>query len=94
VSIPLGNLHNVGLRRVIKNGEVQKIVDFLTTGNARTTGATGEISASRKTLEKMRTGSLLEVAFVLRASDAEPEQALSFRGRRCWIAPATCWSAN
>jgi len=28
VSIPLGNLHNVGLRRVIKNGEVQKIVEI------------------------------------------------------------------
>src|SRR3954467_12386126 len=47
VSIPLGNLHNVGLRRVIKNGEGQKIVISSPLASARTT-AIGS-SASRKT---------------------------------------------
>jgi len=32
VMVPFHNVNTVGLRRVVKNGEIQKIVDFLTDG--------------------------------------------------------------
>ena len=32
VMVPFHNVTTVGLRRVVKNGEIQKIVDFLTDG--------------------------------------------------------------
>ena len=81
VSIPLGNLHNVGLRRVIKNGEVQKIVDFLTSGKCE--NHTDWKFRFKENSEKMRTGSLLEVAFVLKSllmlNQSKP---LSFREKK------------
>src|SRR5437763_16000063 len=81
VSIPLGNLHNVGLRRVIKNGEVQKIVDFLTTGKCE--NHADWKFRFKENSEKMRTGSLLEVAFVLKSllmlNQSKP---LSFREKK------------
>jgi CarD family transcriptional regulator len=81
VSIPLGNLHNVGLRRVIKNGEVQKIVDFLTTGKCE--NHSDWKFRFKENSEKMRTGSLLEVAFVLKSllmlNQSKP---LSFREKK------------
>ena len=81
VWIPLGNLHNVGLRRVIKNGEVQKIVDFLTTGKCE--NHSDWKFRFKENSEKMRTGSLLEVAFVLKSllmlNQSKP---LSFREKK------------
>jgi len=81
VSIPLGNLHNVGLRRVIKNGEVQKIVDFLTSGKCE--NHTDWKFRFKENSEKMRTGSLLEVAYVLKSllmlNQSKP---LSFREKK------------
>ena len=43
VMVPFHNVDSVGLRRVIRNGEVQKILDFLTDGECRVTptGNTG-----------------------------------------------------
>src|SRR5207302_1507511 len=32
VMVPFHNVNNVGLRRVVRNGEIQKILDFLTDG--------------------------------------------------------------
>ena len=77
----MGNLHNVGLRRVIKNGEVQKIVDFLTTGKCE--NHSDWKFRFKENSEKMRTGSLLEVAFVLKSllmlNQSKP---LSFREKK------------
>jgi CarD family transcriptional regulator len=81
VSIPLGNLHNVGLRRVIKNGEVQKIVDFLTSGKCE--NHTDWKFRFKENSEKMRTGSLLEVAFVLKSLlMLHQSKPLSFREKK------------
>jgi CarD family transcriptional regulator len=62
--VPFTNVHTVGLRRVIRNGEVQKVLDFLTDGKC-------ENNADwkyrfKENSDKMRTGSLLEVAAVLK----------------------------
>src|SRR5437667_5681690 len=64
VMVPFNNVASVGLRRVIRNGEIQKILDFLTDGEC-------ENNADwkyrfKENSERMRTGSLLEVAAVLK----------------------------
>ena len=81
VSTPLGNLHNVGLRRVIKNGEVQKIVDFLSTGKCE--NHTDWKFRFKENSDKMRTGSLLDVAVVLKSLlMLNQNKPLSFREKK------------
>src|SRR5262245_66114070 len=64
VMVPFHNVTCVGLRRVIRNGEVQKIVDFLTDGKCQN-HADWKYRFNANS-EKMRTGSLLDVAEVLK----------------------------
>ena len=81
VMVPFHNVGMVGLRRVIRNGEIQKIVDFLTDG---------EIDSNadwkfrfKENSERMRTGSLLEVAAVLKGLLVlHQAKALSFREKK------------
>ena len=81
VMVPFHNVGSVGLRRVIRNGEVQKIVDFLADGKC-------ENNADwkyrfKENSDKMRTGSLLNVAIVLKGllllAQSKP---LSFREKK------------
>ena len=70
VMVPFHNVGTVGLRRVVKNGQIQKIVDFLE-------------DRFKENSERMRTGSLLEVAAVLKGllllNQSKP---LSFREKK------------
>ncbi len=81
VMVPFHNVHNVGLRRVIKNGDVQKIVDFLTDGKC--CNHADWKYRFKENSEKMRTGSLMEVAMVLKSllllAQSKP---LSFREKK------------
>jgi CarD family transcriptional regulator len=81
VMVPFHNVGSVGLRRVVRNGEVQKIVDFLADGKC-------ENNADwkyrfKENSDKMRTGSLLDVAIVLKGllllAQTKP---LSFREKK------------
>ena len=81
VMVPFHNVDSVGLRKVIRNGEVQKILDFLADGKC-------ENNADwkyrfKENSDKMRTGSLLDVAIVLKGllllAQAKP---LSFREKK------------
>jgi CarD family transcriptional regulator, regulator of rRNA transcription len=81
VMVPFHNVDSVGLRRVIRNGEVQKILDFLADGKC-------ENNADwkyryKENSDKMRTGSLLDVAIVLKGllllAQTKP---LSFREKK------------
>ena len=81
VMVPFHNVNSVGLRRVVRNGEIQKIIDFLTDGEC-------ENNADwkyrfKENSERMRTGSLLEVAAVLKGllllNTSKP---LSFREKK------------
>ena len=81
VMVPFHNVDSVGLRRVVRNGEVQKILDFLTDGKC-------ENNADwkyrfKENSDKMRTGSLLDVAEVLKSllllAQTKP---LSFREKK------------
>ncbi len=81
VTIPFHSVGAVGLRRVVKNGEIQKILDYLAGGN-------GESAADwkdrfKENSDRMRTGSLLEVAAVLKSLLVLKEsKSLSFREKK------------
>ena len=79
--VPFHNVDSVGLRRVVRNGEVQKVIDFLTDGEI-------ENNADwkyrfKENSDKMRTGTLLDVAIVLKGllmlAQTKP---LSFREKK------------
>ena len=79
--VPFQNAGNVGLRRVIRNGEVQKILDYLTSGKCD--NHNDWKYRFKENSDKMRTGSLLEVAYVLKSllmlGQSKP---LSFREKK------------
>lgn len=81
VMIPFHNVGAVGLRRVVKMAEINKIVAFLEDGEC---GSTADWKDRfRENSERMRTGSLLEVASVLKGlillNQSKP---LSFREKK------------
>lgn len=81
VTVPFHSVATVGLRRVVKNGEIQKILDFLQDG-ACDNNADWKYRF-RENSDRMRTGSLLDVAAVLKGlvllNDSKP---LSFREKK------------
>jgi len=81
VMIPFANVGNVGLRRVVKNGEVQRIIDFLSTGDVDSNADWKD--RFKENSDKMRTGTLLETAVVLKSllflNQTKP---LSFREKK------------
>src|SRR6266542_6432777 len=62
VMVPFHNVGSVGLRKVIRNGDVQRIVEFLTDGKCE--NHSDWKYRFKENSDKMRTGSLLEVAGV------------------------------
>ena len=81
VMVPFQNAASVGLRRVIRNGEAQKVVDFLT--EVETSSNADWKDRFKENSDRMRTGSLLEVAAVLKSllllTNSKP---LSFREKK------------
>jgi CarD family transcriptional regulator len=81
VMVPFHNVGAVGLRRVVKNGEIQKILDFLTDGECDNNADWKY--RFKENSDRMRTGSLFEVAAVLKGllqlNQAKP---LSFREKK------------
>ncbi len=74
-------MNSVGLRRVVRNGEVQRILDFLTDGKCE--NHADWKYRFKENSDKMRTGSLLDVAEVLKGllllAQGKP---LSFREKK------------
>jgi CarD family transcriptional regulator, regulator of rRNA transcription len=81
VMVPFQNIDSVGLRRVVRNGEIQKILDFLTDGKCENNSDWKY--RFKENSDRMRTGSLLEVAGVLKSllilNQTKP---LSFREKK------------
>ena len=65
VMIPFSNAGTVGLRRVVKNGEVQKILEFLADGECDSNADWKD--RYKENSDKMRAGTLLETAAVLKS---------------------------
>jgi CarD family transcriptional regulator len=81
VMVPCANVGSVGLRRVVRNGEIQKVLDFLTLDENSSNGDWKD--RFRENSERMRTGSLLEVAGVLKSLIAlHAAKPLSFREKK------------
>ncbi len=81
VMVPFHNVESVGLRRVIKNGEVQKILTFLT--EAKCDNHTDWKCRFKDNSEKMRTGYLTDVAAVLKnLVQLHQTKPLSFREKK------------
>jgi CarD family transcriptional regulator len=81
VMVPCQNAGSVGLRRVVRNGEVQKVLDALSINE---NGGNGDWKDRfKENSERMRTGSLLEVASVLKSLIAlHQAKPLSFREKK------------
>ncbi len=81
VMVPCQNAGNVGMRRIVRNGEVQKVLDFLAVND---NGANGDWKDRfKENSDRMRTGSLLEVAGVLKSLIAlHQAKPLSFREKK------------
>ena len=81
VMVPFQNVNTVGLRRVVKNGEVQKILDYLCDGKCDSN--TDWKYRFKENSDKMRTGSLMEVAVVLKSLlQLGQSKPLSFREKK------------
>jgi CarD family transcriptional regulator len=81
VTIPFHSVLAVGLRRVVKNGEIQKILDYLSGGESE--NAVDWKDRFKENSDRMRTGSLLEVAAVLKGLLVLKEsKSLSFREKK------------
>jgi len=82
VMVPMTNVTNVGLRRVARNSEVGNVMAYLNNGSCKAPGGDWK-GRFKENSEKMRTGSLLQVAEVFKTllaiSQAKP---LSFREKR------------
>jgi CarD family transcriptional regulator len=81
VMVPCQNAGSVGLRRVIRNGEIQKVLDLL---SLTENGSNGDWKDRfKENSDRMRTGSLLEVAGVLKSLIAlHQAKPLSFREKK------------
>ncbi|HZQ18124.1 MAG TPA: CarD family transcriptional regulator [Terriglobales bacterium] len=81
VTVPLHSVGTVGLRRVVRNGEIQKILDYLSDGHGDS--AADWKDRFKENSDRMRTGSLLEVAAVLKSLLVLKEtKGLSFREKK------------
>jgi CarD family transcriptional regulator len=79
--IPFHNAISVGLRRVVRNGEAQKIVDYLSSGECNS--AADWKDRFKENSDRMRTGSLLDVAAVLKSLlTLNSSKSLSFREKK------------
>ena len=81
VMVPCQNAGSVGLRRVVRNGEIQKVLDILSVSE---NGSNGDWKDRfKENSDRMRTGSLLEVAGVLKSLIAlHQAKPLSFREKK------------
>jgi CarD family transcriptional regulator len=81
VMVPCNNVGSVGIRRVVRNGEVQKIIDFLSVAEDLSTADWKD--RFKENSDRMRTGSLFEVASVLKSLIAlHQAKPLSFREKK------------
>jgi len=81
VMVPCNNVGSVGIRRVVRNGEVQKILDFLSVTDDLSTADWKD--RFKENSDRMRTGSLFEVAGVLKSLIAlHQAKPLSFREKK------------
>ncbi len=81
VMVPFSHVSDVGLRKVTRNAEIQRMLDFLAAGVC--TRCTDWKNRFRDNSEKMRNGGLLDVADVLKGLLIQQgAKTLSFREKK------------
>ncbi len=81
VMVPFSHVQDVGLRKVSKNGELERVLAFLGNGTCRCSADWK--SRFKENSEKMRVGGLLQIAEVLKSLLLlQLEKPLSFREKK------------
>jgi CarD family transcriptional regulator len=81
VMIPFANAGNVGMRPVVRNGEIHKIIDYLSSGECINSADWKD--RFKENSDRMRSGSLSDVAAVLKSLLVlGQEKSLSFREKK------------
>jgi CarD family transcriptional regulator len=81
VMVPFANVDSVGMRPVVRNGEVQKIVDYLASGEC--INAADWKDRFKENSDRMRTGALADVAVVLKSLlILGQDKSLSYREKK------------
>jgi len=81
VMVPFSHAHEIGLRRVTRNGEMAKVLSFLSEGTRKQ--KVDWKDRFRENSDKMRNGSLFEIAEVLKSLLVlQSEKPLSFREKK------------
>jgi len=82
IMIPISNAEAVGLRQLIDSGDVPKVFDILKTREVSVNGGTWN-RRYREYMEKIKTGSIYELAEVLRdLTVLKSDKELSFGERK------------
>jgi len=81
VMVPFSHVQEIGLRRVTRNGEVARVLDFLAEGTCKCKGDWKD--RFKENSDKMRNGTLLEIAEVLKTLLVlQADKPLSFREKK------------
>jgi CarD family transcriptional regulator len=81
IMVPFSHVGDVGLRKVTRASEIQKVLEYLATGKARKMADWK--NRFKENSEKMRCGSTIEVAEVLKILLLQQkEKTLSFREKK------------
>jgi CarD family transcriptional regulator len=81
VMVPFANVGSVGMRPVVRNGEVEKIVDYLASGECINVADWKD--RFKENSDRMRTGALADVAAVLKSLLILGQaKSLSFREKK------------
>jgi CarD family transcriptional regulator len=81
VMVPFSHVEEIGLRKVTRNGQVAKVLEFLSCGTCRCAGDWKD--RFKENSEKMRAGDLLQIAEVLKSLlTLQLAKPLSFREKK------------
>ena len=81
VMVPFSHVEEIGLRKITRNGEVARVLAFLSEGRCKT--KTDWKDRFKENSDKMRNGSLLEIAEVLKTLlILQNDKPLSFREKK------------
>ena len=81
VMVPFSHVEQVGLRKVTRNGDISKVLNYLAAGQSKTCQDWKD--RFKENSAKMQSGSLLEVAEVLKCLvEIQAQKPLSFREKK------------
>jgi len=81
VMVPFSHVDQVGLRKVTRNGEITKVLNYLSCGESK--GCHDWKDRFKENSAKMQSGSLLEIAEVLKClARLQSAKPLSFREKK------------